>query len=182
MTERKCAQDEREEQLKKEGKTYFRIGRAIFIVDTTERKMSTQELLDTPLGLATALAGTANKLIEDEALAKEMHGLFMPTGYLRIKVEGDPDAGIAVVPNEVLLTGYRFGLDDVIVDGKLLNTTHGSRKELIKALADALEREKWHAEIAFANETADECIQRKKHLAKIKRTLKKVLEIAEGAE
>jgi hypothetical protein len=141
--------DEREKELQKQGyvnrKAYFRIGRAIFIVEPVERKLSTeevlQETLETPLGVATIVAGTSEKLAEDEKFLKKIHGIFMPTGYLKITVEGDPDAGINSAPNQILLSGYRFGLDDVIVDGELLKTTHGSRSEVLKSLAKNLEGE-----------------------------------------
>ena len=142
-----CALDEREKELQKQGyvsqKAYFRIGRAIFIVEPVERKLSmeemVQETLGTPIGVAVTLAGTAEKLAKDEELLKQIHEIFMPTGYLKITVEGDPDAGLNLAPDQILLSGYRYGLDDVIVDGQLLKTTHGSRSELLKSLVRVLE-------------------------------------------
>jgi len=137
-----CEQDIREEELKKEGKTYFRIGRAIFVIDVLSKDSSLQEAIDTPLGTCAVLSGNAEKLATPEAI-KLLQQLFGSTGYLRITIEGDPDAGIGGCVNEVLLTGYRFGLDDVIVDGKLLNTTHGSKAEIMRNFAEFIAFSSW---------------------------------------
>jgi hypothetical protein len=167
--------DEREKELQKQGyvnqKAYFRIGRAIFVIEPVERKLSTEEMLQetlgTPIGVATVVAGTSEKLAEDEKFLKEIHGIFMPTGYLKITVEGDPDAGVDLAPNQILLSGYRFGLDDVIVDGLLLKTTHGSRSEVLKSLAKNLEGELFWAKLE----------KNQKLEGKIKTTLKNLHEI-----
>ena len=167
-----CAQDLKEQELKKQGKTYFRIGRAIFIVETCERKQTLEETLETPIGTAALLAGTAHKLAEDEETMKMIHGLFMPTGFLRITVEGDPDAGLGLIANEVLLSGYRYGLDDVIVDGELLKTTHGSRSEILRNFGKFVERQDFWAKLE-----KDEKLKRK-----IRRTAKSILEVADALE
>jgi len=166
----KCEQDIREEELKKEGKTYFKIGRAIFVIDVLDRKQTLEETLQTPLGVATMVAGTAHKLAEDEETMKMIHGLFMPTGYLRITVEGDPDAGLGACNNEVLLTGYRYGLDDVIVDDKLLVTTHGSKAEILRQNAKFMEFASW-----FPRDN-------KKLVRRMKRISKAIENIAEDFE
>jgi hypothetical protein len=177
---RVCALDEREKELQKQGyvnrKAYFRIGRAIFIVEPVERKLSTEEVLEetlgTPIGVAATLAGTSEKLADDEKLLKQIHEIFMPTGYLKITVEGDPDAGVILAPNQILLSGYRFGLDDVMVDGELVKTTHGSRSEVVKSLAKNLEGELfWTA------------LENNKELeSKIKATLESLREIITAIE
>jgi hypothetical protein len=41
----------------------------------------------------------------------------------------------------ILLSGYRFGLDDVILDGQLIHTVHGSRKAVFETLTKMVESE-----------------------------------------
>jgi len=77
----KCEQDIREEELKKEGKIYFRIGRAIFIIDVLNRKQTIEETLNTPIGVCAVLAGTAENLIKNEETMKQIHGMFLTLGY-----------------------------------------------------------------------------------------------------
>ena len=142
-----CAQDLREEELKKQGKTYFRIGRAIFVIERVERdEVTTEEVLGTPLGVAVAL-GPKPETVADPEFKRTVNELFLPTGYLKITVEGDPDAGLDLSPNIIQLTGYRFGLDDVIVDGKLLDTTHGNSRDIMRNFADWFETNDSWAEI-----------------------------------
>lgn len=140
-----CAQDIREKELIKLGyisqKCYFRIGRAIYIIEPATRELTAEEAkkeaLNTPLGVAVALSGNAEKV--DEETAKMMQALFMPTGFLQVKVEGDPDAGIDKCSDEIKLSAYRFGLDDVYINGRLFDSTHGSRKEILLTYADEIE-------------------------------------------
>ena len=131
------ALDSRENELKKQGyvnlkdkKAYVRIGRSIFIVESIP-------------------------IITD----KWIFG-FPPEGYLRILVEGDPDAGLGRCTSEILLTGYRFGLDDVIIDGKIFKTVHGDENLLIETLISELELTLKCRAFTFSNHTK----QAKKYL------------------
>ncbi|MFH1520968.1 MAG: hypothetical protein ABID61_04950, partial [Candidatus Micrarchaeota archaeon] len=140
-------------------------------IDVLNRKQTIEETLNTPIGVCAVLAGTAENLIKNEETMKQIHGMFLPTGYLRrylrITIEGDPDAGLGSMANEVLLTGYRYGLDDVIIDGKLIDSTHGNKAEIIKNYADYLENNSWCAD------------KDKKLEQKMKRTAKTLRNIAE---
>lgn len=134
-----CAQDEREKELQQQGyiangKAYWRIGRAIFIVEETGVNPPTpKETLDSPLGLCAALSGKAQEVLKPD-MAKKLQMLFGSTGKLRIIIEGDPDSGIGG-SNTIEATGYRFGLDDVWIDGKLVDTTHGDKAEILRNMA-----------------------------------------------
>ncbi len=145
----KCAQDVREEELLEQGyvkadKVFYRIGRTIFVVDTLEKDFSEEEALETPIGTVAKLNNPGIEF-NNKGL-KMLQELFGSTGFLRIAVEGDEDCGFAGT-SEVLLTGYRAGLDDVIVDGKLLVTTHNSQEDIMRNFADHLEWMKWRAKI-----------------------------------
>ncbi|MFA5307580.1 MAG: hypothetical protein WC365_09085 [Candidatus Babeliales bacterium] len=112
-----CAQDIREQELKTQGKTYFRIGRAIFVIEP---------IYDKDVLIKHDTKTDFQKMIQ------EICGL---TGYLKVTVEGDPDSGIES-RNEVVLTGYRFGLGDIVADGKLLHTTHGDTNRILKNIVE----------------------------------------------
>lgn len=140
-----CAQDVREKELLKQGyvnpeKAFFRIGRAIFVVDILSKEFTEEEAVGTPIGLAAAM----NKpdMSFDQEMLDWLQNAFGSTGYLRIICEGDPDCGFAG-NYEILLTGYRGGLDDVIVDRKLLQTVHGSDEDIMRNFAEWLH---WQAD------------------------------------
>ena len=179
-----CAQDQREEELKKEGyetpkKAYFRIGRAIFTVETITKDYSLREAVGTPLGLVMAMNGN-EKLQEEESL-KMLQEMFGSTGYLQIICEGDPDCGFAS-NDEILLTGYRAGLDDVIVDRTLLQSVHGDHEQIMINFADWFENRiswihvpRWETYDGFSYSVKSD----KKLEAKGKRLAKRIREFAE---
>jgi len=141
-----CAQDLREKELLEQGyvspeKAFFRIGRAIFVVDVLTKDYSVNEALDTPLGLVSALNNPEREF--DQEMLDFLQNAFGSTGFFRIVVEGDEDCGFAS-DTTILLTGYRAGLDDVIVDNKLLKTVHGSDEDIMRNFAEFLEwRSSW---------------------------------------
>jgi len=150
MDEHVCAQDLREKELQELGylngeKAYFRLGRAIFIIDALKKDFTQNEAFGTPLGVAASLNNPGIRF--DTTELEMLQNIFGSTAYLRIKVEGDPDGGISLIPNEVLLTGYRYGLDDVIIDGKLFDTTHGDHEEIMRNFADWIERRSWDTHV-----------------------------------
>ena len=141
-----CVQDERERELQEQGytkadKVYFRIGRAIFVIDTLSKDFTEGEAAGTPIGAA---AKFNNPEIDfDEERLRVLQELFGSTKFLRVACEGDPDCGFAG-KSEVLLTGYRGGLDDVIVEGKLLQTVHGSGEDIMRNFSEFLDwRSRW---------------------------------------
>ena len=179
-----CAQDVREEELKKEGyetpdKAYFRIGRAIFTVETITKDYSLNEAVETPLGLVMAMNGNEN--LQKEESLKMLQKMFGSTGFLKIVCEGDPDCGFAG-NEEILLTGYRGGLDDVIVNRELLQSVHGDHEQIMINFADWFESQtswllvpRWETYNGFNyNMKAD-----KKLRAKGKRLANKIKEFAE---
>jgi len=116
---------------------FFRIGRAIFVVDTLKKEYTEEEAIETPLGLVAKMNDPELEFDKEALdLIQLLHG---STGFLRIICEGDPDCGFAG-NYEVLLTGYRGGLDDVIVERKLLQTVHGSNEDIMRNFADELYR------------------------------------------
>jgi len=141
-----CSQDLREKVLKNEGyetpeKAYFRIGRAIFTVEVVKKDYSISEALETPLGLAMGM--NRNKKITEQETLNMLQEAFGSTGYLKIICEGDDDCGFAS-NSEILLTGYRAGLDDVIVDRTLLQSVHGDHEQIMINFADWFEsRTSW---------------------------------------
>ena len=147
---RECAQDIRERELLEQGyiqaeKVFFRLGRAIFVIDAKPIEYTQEDARKTILGTAASLS---NPLVEfKKEHVKLMQQICGSTGYLRIKVEGDPDSGLSLGSDEVLLSGYRFGIDDVIVNGKLLDSTHGSREEMMRNYAEKIEWGKYMAHI-----------------------------------
>lgn len=149
MTEFVCAQDIREKELQKQGfanpeKAYFRIGRAIFVIDILSKNYTQEEAVSTPLGLAASVNNPDLEFDREELdLIQLLHG---STGFLRIVVEGDEDCGFAS-DSTLLLTGYRGGLDDVIVDDKLLQTVHNSGEEIMRNFADFLEWRSGHINV-----------------------------------
>lgn len=146
MNEFVCVQNEREKELEEQGyvkadKVYFRIGRAIFVIDTLSKDFTEEEAVGTPIGAAAKLNRPGIVFAEEEL--ELLQELFGSTKYLRVICEGDPDCGFAG-KSEVLLTGYRGGLDDVIVESKLLQTVHGSGEEVMRNFAEFLDwRSKW---------------------------------------
>ena len=147
---KECAQDIRERELLEKGyvqaeNVFFRLGRAIFIITTTPIEYSQEDARGTIIGQAASLSNPFVKFKKEHVeLMQELCG---STGYLRINVEGDPDAGLSLEPDKVLISGYRFGIDDVIVNGKLLDSTHGSREEMMRNYADAIELNKFMARV-----------------------------------
>ncbi len=191
MTEEfKCAQDVREEELLKEGyvkadKVFYRIGRTIFVVDTLQKDYSEDEALETPVGVAARLNNPDTEFAKADL--KILQELFGSTGYLRIAVEGDEDCGFAGT-SEILLTGYRAGLDDVIVNGKLLKTVHNSQEDIMRNFAADLEWLKWRAMVpdwetyegvGYRMKKSPELKKRVLDLAKEVRDLADVLEHAD---
>ncbi len=150
MDEFVCAQDLREKKLLEQGyvkteKVLFRIGRAIFVIDILQKDFTRREALGTPLGLAAKINDPTFDFDKEKLdLLQEMFG---STRFLRINIEGDPDSGIKLSPNEILLTGYRFGLDDVIIDGKLFETTHGDHEQIMRNFAGWIQQMKWRTRI-----------------------------------
>ena len=146
MTEHVCEQDTREKELLEQGyvkieKCFFRIGRAIFVVDTLRKDYSQEEAVETPLGTVATLNRPGLEFDQEDL--SMLQSLFGSTGYLRIVCEGDPDCGFAG-NSEILLTGYRGGLDDVIVDKELLQTVHGSGEDIMRNFAKTVDwRSKW---------------------------------------
>lgn len=143
MSEGKCALDIREEELRAQGyvkaePAYWRLGRAIFIIDSQPIEPSAKEALSTPIGVSVVLSGGAEKLVKNAEMMKELQGIFGSTATLRITVEGDPDSHMSG-SSTIQLTGYRGGLDDIILDDKLLNTVHGSHEDIIRNFAEWLE-------------------------------------------
>lgn len=142
MDEFVCAQDTREKELLEQGyvnpeKVYFRIGRAIFVIDILSKDYTQEEAVGTPLGLSATMNNPELGLDQEALdLIQLLHG---STGFLRIVVEGDEDCGFAS-NSTVLLTGYRGGLDDVVVDDNLLQTVHGSDSDIMRNFADKLYR------------------------------------------
>jgi len=180
-----CAQDLREQELQKLGykqqKAYFRIGRAIFIVEPTEKQQTKQELLvetlQSPLGVcigANEGIEGVKKLYNDPETMKMIQRIFMPTGLLKITVEGDPDGGIGnQIPNEILLSGYRYGLDDVFVDGRLLVTTHGSRFEILNNIAEFVDHLTFWSEIEHDDKTTKQIKATAQNIRKMAKALRK---------
>jgi len=171
----KCALDLREEEFRREGylnlngkKAYVRLGRAIFTIQTEPRKVELAKTLETPIGMAIAITGQTDKLTEE--MVEKINEIFLPTGYLKITVEGDPDSGVSSEASTILISGYRFGLDDIIINGKTLVTTHGDHYELIENLIDTLERELEGKTLIFANHTE----KAKKNLKKARERIKKI--------
>jgi len=179
-----CAQDVREEELKKEGyetpdKAYFRIGRAIFTVETITKDYSLNEAVETPLGLVMAMNGNEN--LQKEESLKMLQKMFGSTGFLKIVCEGDPDCGFAG-NEEILLTGYRGGLDDVIVNRELLQSVHGDHEQIMINFADWFESQtswllvpRWETYNGFSYNMKTD----KKLRAKGKRLANKIKEFAE---
>lgn len=145
-----CDQDLREKELLEQGyveadRVFFRLGRAIFVVDTLAKDFTEREALGTPLGLAAKINDPGFDF--DKEKLDLLQNIFGSTEFLRISIEGDPDSGIRLGPNEVLLTGYRFGLDDVIIDGKLFETTHSGHERVMRNFADWIEQKKWNTRV-----------------------------------
>ncbi len=146
MNEFVCVQDEREKELQEQGytradKVYFRIGRAIFVIDTLSKDFTKGEAAGTPIGAVAKLNNPDLEFAEEEL--KQLQELFGSTKFLRLICEGDPDCGFAA-KHDILLTGYRGGLDDVIVESKLLQTVHGSAEDIMRNFAESLDwRSKW---------------------------------------
>ena len=149
MGEEKCALDKLAEKFKREGyavfgldgKAAFRIGRALFVIDVQPREPEPCQVLGTTIGLAIALNKGPEAVLNDPELVRTLQELFLPVAWLRIRVFGDPDALMSAPdliterPDVVLLSGYRFGLDDVVVDGELLHTVHGDVMEEVRVHA-----------------------------------------------
>lgn len=137
---KECELDKREKQLQDEGYTnftkgYLRLGRALFIVDSLEKQPSESEAWQSPIGVLASLQGETKF---DESTVKTLQEIFGSIAFLRIVVEGDPDAGLGNCRKEVLMSGYRYGLDDVLIDGKLVETTHGSKTQIIRYFIEQL--------------------------------------------
>ena len=141
-----CAQDIREKELQEQGylkaeKVYFRIGRAIFVIDVIDKSFTEEEAIETPLGLTAKMNDPTFEF--NPEVMNMLQNIFGSTGVLRVVVEGDDDCGFAS-NSEILITGYRGGLDDVIVDDKLLQTVHGSDQDIMRNFADELySRAEW---------------------------------------
>jgi len=147
MRAERCALEELAEKFKREGytilgldgKVAFRIGRALFVIDVQPREPEPRQVLGTSIGLAIALNKGPEAVLGDPELVRKLQEIFLPVAWLRIRVFGDPDALpfapdlITEQPNVVLLSGYRFGLDDVVVDGDILRTVHGDVLEEVRA-------------------------------------------------
>ena len=141
-----CAQDLREKELLEQGyvnpeRAFFRIGRAIFVVDILSKDYSVNEALETPIGLVSVLNNPEQEF--DQGMLDFLQNAFGSTGFFRIVVEGDEDCGFAS-DSTILLTGFRAGLDDVIVNNKLMKTVHGSEENIMRNFAEFLDRRsKW---------------------------------------
>jgi hypothetical protein len=123
---------------KKYPKKHYEIGRASFDVEVVDTPLNTpEEASKTLLGLAL---GHDPKLLKKKDVRADCQYLFHSTGMLRITVTGDPGAGIMYDPAVIDITGFRFGLDDVFIDGQLVQTVHRDPKDVIKYVVKRLER------------------------------------------
>lgn len=144
MDEFICTQDLREQELLKQGyvkpeKAFFRVGRVIFKINVVGNEFTDEDAESTPLGLVMRLNDPTAVL--DESQKSLLQNIFGSPGSLRVVVEGDDDCGFAS-KDPVILTGYRGGLDDVFVEGKLLQTVHGSEADVMRNFTDYLALQK----------------------------------------
>jgi len=176
------ALDRIEEQLKEEKKTYFRIGRAIFIIEAKTKPLTKPNIYETPLGATLAAVGDP-ELKQNQQLQEKLRDLFLPKGHLKITVLGDPDAGLGERKDIIRITGYRFGLDDVVINGKTIRTTHGNKFETVRNLLDEVEKILiWNCEHFIPAEEGYYIEFDQKEINHIKRLINELREINEKLE